>query len=192
MDYGTRWRNHKKWASFSVVCTFSERVSTHTNTFSVFSREGMSLLRLFHCLCGVVFELLSAEETPVTWTSLVGSTFNIQNFIPHKSQKTKAVPETNRAKEFQRGTAGVPESAKEGATGLSEGSDIGLGQQSQTFEPLMPDQTTLNRVKKRYKAAESTVFSPLFSHYFENPKRGNTLNTTWHLTSIKRSSIITP
>ena len=33
----------------------------------------------------------------------------------------------NRAKEFQRGTAGVPESAKEGATGLAEGSDIGLG-----------------------------------------------------------------
>ena len=33
----------------------------------------------------------------------------------------------NRAKEFQRGTAGVPESTKEGVTGLSEGSDIGLG-----------------------------------------------------------------
>ena len=92
-----------------------------------------------------------------------GSTFNIQNFIPHKSQKTKAVPETNRAKEFQRGTAGVPESAKEGARGLAEGSDIGLGQHSQTFEPLMPYQTTLNRVKKGYKAAESSKFSSLLS-----------------------------
>ena len=35
--------------------------------------------------------------------------------------------ETNRAKEFQKGTAGVPESGKEGDTGLSESSDIGLG-----------------------------------------------------------------
>ena len=57
----------------------------------------------------------------------VGSTFNIQNFIPHKSQKPKVVSETNMSKEFQRETAGVAESAKEGATGLSEGSDIGLG-----------------------------------------------------------------
>jgi len=37
----------------------------------------------------------------------------------------------NRAKEFQRGTAGVPESTKEGVTGLSEGSDIGLGEYAQ-------------------------------------------------------------
>jgi len=57
----------------------------------------------------------------------VGSTFNIQNSIPHKSQKTKTALEVNRAKEFQRGTAGVPESTKEGVTGLPEGSDIGLG-----------------------------------------------------------------
>ena len=70
----------------------------------------------------------------------VGSTFNIQNFIPHKSQKTKAVPETNRAKEFQRGTAGVPESVKEGATGLHEGSDIGLGSRCREFESPHSDQ----------------------------------------------------
>ena len=35
--------------------------------------------------------------------------------------------ETNRAIEFQRGTEGVPESNKKRATGLAEGSDIGLG-----------------------------------------------------------------
>jgi len=50
------------------------------------------------------------------------------------------VPETNRAKEFQRGTAGVPESTKEGATCLSEGSDIGLGEYDQ------PDKKLNNRV----------------------------------------------
>lgn len=46
----------------------------------------------------------------------------------------------NRAKEFQRGTAGVPESAKEGATGLAEGSDIGLGAGCRGFESLHSDQ----------------------------------------------------
>ena len=50
------------------------------------------------------------------------------------------MPEANRAKEFQRGTAGVPESAKEGATGLPEGSDIGLGCGDRAFEPHYSDQ----------------------------------------------------
>lgn len=75
-------------------------------------------------------------ESPDAGVNPVGSTFNIQNFIPHKSQKTKAASETNRAKEFQRGTAGVPESAKEGARGLSEGSDIGLGESAQATPQL--------------------------------------------------------
>lgn len=70
----------------------------------------------------------------------VGSTFNIQNSIPHKSQKPKVAPEVNRAKEFQRGTAGVPESAKEGWGGLSEGSDIGLGAGCRGFKSLHSDQ----------------------------------------------------
>jgi len=70
----------------------------------------------------------------------VGSTFNIQNSIPHKSQKPKAVPEINRPIEFQRGTAGVPESAKEGARPLAESSDIGLGPGDRAFEPHYSDQ----------------------------------------------------
>ena len=70
----------------------------------------------------------------------VGSTFNIQNSIPHKSQKTKAVSETNRAKEFQKGTAGATESAKECDSVLPEGSDIGLGPSGRGFEPLHSDQ----------------------------------------------------
>ena len=126
----------------------------------------MSHQRLFHCLCGVIFELSLRQNHPRLREKPVGSTFNIQNSIPHKSQKTKVVSETNRAKEFQRGTAGVPESAKEGETGLSEGSDIGLGQHSQTFESHIPDQTPLNEVKKGYKAAESSNFSsPLSADY---------------------------
>lgn len=48
--------------------------------------------------------------------------------------------ETNRAKEFQKGTAGVPESAKEGARPLAESSDIGLGAGCRGFESLHSDQ----------------------------------------------------
>lgn len=52
----------------------------------------------------------------------------------------------------------MPESAKECETGLSEGSDIGLGEHFQTFESHTPDQTPPNRAKKRYKADETDVF----------------------------------
>ena len=49
--------------------------------------------------------------------------------------------ETNRAKEFQKGTAGVPGSAKQSATGLAEGSDIGLGCRGWVFKSPHSDQT---------------------------------------------------
>jgi len=49
--------------------------------------------------------------------------------------------ETNRVKEFQRGTAGVPESVKEGATGLHEGSGIDLGSRDRAFESPHSDQS---------------------------------------------------
>ena len=68
------------------------------------------------------------KKHPLLEVNPVGSTFNIQNSIPHKSQKPKAAPEANRAKEFQRGTAGVPESAQAGARGLAEVLDTGLGE----------------------------------------------------------------
>nr|WP_302648165.1 hypothetical protein [uncultured Dysosmobacter sp.] len=82
--------------------------------------------------CGKKHLLLEANP--------VGSTFNIQNSIPHKSQKPKAVAETNRATEFQRGTVGATESAKEGDSVLPEGSDIGLGPGDRAFEPHYSDQ----------------------------------------------------
>ena len=49
--------------------------------------------------------------------------------------------ETNRAKEFQKGTAGATESAKECDSVLPEGSDIGLGPGDRAFEPHYSDQT---------------------------------------------------
>ena len=80
------------------------------------------------------------QKHPLLEVNPVGSTFNIQNSIPHKSQKAKAVAEINRPIEFQRGTAGVPESAKEGARPLAESSDIGLGPGDRAFEPHYLDQ----------------------------------------------------
>ena len=80
------------------------------------------------------------QKHPLLEVNPVGSTFNIQNSIPHKSQKPKAVPKINRPIEFQRGTAGVPESAKECDTVLPEGLDIGLGPGDRAFEPHYSDQ----------------------------------------------------
>ena len=50
------------------------------------------------------------------------------------------MPEINRPIEFQRGSAGVPESAKECDSVLPEGSDIGLGPGDRAFEPHYSDQ----------------------------------------------------
>ena len=96
--------------------------------------------RLFLCLCGAISERLSAAKHPLLDVNPVGSTFNIQNSIPHKSQKPKAVAEINSPIEFQRGTAGVPESAKECDTVLPEGLDIGLGPGDRAFESHYSDQ----------------------------------------------------
>ena len=69
----------------------------------------------------------------------------------------------NRAKEFQRGTAGVPESAKEGATGLAEGSDIGLGARCREFESPISGQNVLMK-----DAAQKTPrFCAVFSHIYQ-------------------------
>ena len=43
----------------------------------------------------------------------------------------------------------MPESAKEGATGLPEGSDIGLGPGDRAFEPHYSDQGSLRSVDLR-------------------------------------------
>ena len=72
------------------------------------------------------------------------------------------VPETNRAKEFQRGTEGVPESAKEGATGLPEGSDIGLGARCREFESPISAQDVLMKDATQKTPHESAVFLYLY------------------------------
>lgn len=64
------------------------------------------------------------------------------------------------------------DSAKEGARGSAEGSDIGLGEHFQAFESHTPDQTQPSRAKKRYKADETDVFlSSWFRQYLQSLTR---------------------
>ena len=68
--------------------------------------------------------------------------------------------EINRPKEFQKGTAGVPESTKESARGLPEGSDIGLGPGDRAFEPHYSDH---NVETKKMSPAKSPNISGFFA-----------------------------
>lgn len=99
--------------------------------------------------------------------------FNIQNPIPHPSQKAKVLLETRRAKECQRGIAGAAERSKEGLRVPSESSDTRLGPHSQTFESHTPDQTLPNRAKEHQTSAKSSGLSLPFFSISCNPKCGN-------------------
>ena len=68
---------------------------------------------------------------PLSPLSPDGTSFNIQNPIPHPSQKEKVLLETRRAKEYQRGIAGAAERAKEGGRVPFESSDTRLGEYAQ-------------------------------------------------------------
>ena len=120
--------------SFFFVCTFFERVLGCSITFSVRKRRKCHASAYFLVYAAQFLSCSLWQKRPSPSTIPVGSTFNIQNFIPHKFQKTKAVPEANKAKEFQRGTVGATGSAKEGTKVLAEGSDIGLGCEDRSFE----------------------------------------------------------
>ena len=116
---------------------------------------------------------LSAMVCPLSPLSLDGTSFNIQNPIPHPSQKEKVLLETRRAKECQRGIAGAAERAKKGGRVPAEGSDTRLGPHSQTFEPHTPDQTLPNRAKEHQTSAKSSGLSLPFFSISCNPKCGN-------------------
>lgn len=97
----------------------------------------------------IFYAILS--HSPLLLAKAVGTSFNIRNSSPHKSQKAKVALETNRAKEFQRETAGALESAKEGWGGLAEGFGLGLGAGCRRFESCHSDQFSLkNRLFRRF------------------------------------------
>lgn len=72
-----------------------------------------------------------------------GTSFNIQNPIPHPSQKAKVLLETRRAKECQKGTAQAEERAKEGGRVPVEGYDTHLGAGCRAFESPHSGQTMI-------------------------------------------------
>lgn len=82
---------------------------------------------LFFVYAAQILKVLLCETGPLSSLKPGGTSFNIQNRIPYKSQKTGFFLETRRAKECQRGGSEAEERAKEGCKWLPEGSDIGLG-----------------------------------------------------------------
>ena len=87
-----------------------------------------------------IFCAASAVVWPIIAVTPDGTSFNIQNPIPHPSQKEKVLLETRRAKECQRGIAGAAERAKEGGRVPSESSDTRLGARCREFESPHSDQ----------------------------------------------------
>ncbi len=70
--------------------------------------------------------------------------------------------EINRAIEFQRGTVGATESAKEDARPLTESSDIGLGARCREFESPISAQDVLMKDATQKTPHESAVFLYLY------------------------------
>lgn len=97
------------------------------------------------CLCGAFSAPSLRRSGPLLPLTLDGTSFNIQNPIPHPSQKEKVLLETRRAKECQRGIAGAAERAKEGDRVPAEGSDTHLGARCREFESPHSDHRSILR-----------------------------------------------
>ena len=82
---------------------------------------------LFFVYAAQILKVLICETGPLPSLKPGGTSFNIQNPIPHKSQKAGFFPETTRAEKCQRGRGGRAERAKESCKWLPEGSDTRLG-----------------------------------------------------------------
>ena len=96
-------------------------------TVGKWQTQGDRTPALFFVYAAQILKVLLCETGPLSSLKPGGTSFNIQNPIPYKSQKTGFFLETHRAKECQRGTAGAAERAKEGCEWLPEGSDTHLG-----------------------------------------------------------------
>ena len=89
--------------------------------------QGGRTLALFFVYASQILKVLLCETGPLSSLKPGGTSLNIQNPIPHKSQKAGFFLETRRAKEYQRGRGGRAESVKEGGRVPVEGSDTRLG-----------------------------------------------------------------
>ena len=96
-------------------------------TVGKWQRQGGRTPALFFVYAAQILKVLLCETGPLSSLKPGGTSLNIQNPIPYKSQKAGSFLETTRAKECQRGRAGAAERVKEDCELLPEGSDIGLG-----------------------------------------------------------------
>ena len=131
---------HILWASCWVEYTFSvyERAILCRGVFLCFMRRSFCASALRYLACHLPLKP-------------GGTSFNTQNPIPHKSQKTKGFFETSRAKECQRGSSGAEERGKEGGKVTAEGSDTHLGSRDRAFESPHSDHFLQeNRLFRRF------------------------------------------
>ena len=112
------------------------------------------------CLCGAFSAPSLRRSGPLLPLTLDGTSFNIQNPIPHPSQKEKVLLETSRAKECQRGIAGAAERAKEGDRVPSESSDTRLGARCREFESPHSGQLRLLKKMQPLKPLLRQGFQP--------------------------------
>ena len=96
-------------------------------TVEKWQRQGGRIPALFFVYAAQILKVLLCETGPLSSLKPGGTSFNIQNPIPYKSQKTGFSLETTRAKECQRGRTGATESTKEGGRVPAEGIDTHLG-----------------------------------------------------------------
>ncbi|WP_204721325.1 hypothetical protein [Hydrogenoanaerobacterium saccharovorans] len=96
-------------------------------TVGKWQRQGGRTPALFFVYAAQILKVLLCETGPLSSLKPGGTSLNIQNPIPHKSQKTGFFLETRRAKEYQRGRGGRAERAKEVDKVPVEGFDTHLG-----------------------------------------------------------------
>ena len=142
------------------------RKNTQNSSFESFL--SISLIRMprvqtaILCLCGAFPAPSLLRSCPLSPLIPDGTSFNIQNPIPHPSQKEKVLLETRRAKECQRGIAGAAERAKEGSRVSAEGSDTRLGAGCRRFESCHSDHISWkNRLFRRFFCVLGLIFAIL-------------------------------
>ena len=133
---------------------------------------------VFLCLCDAFFAPSLRWSGPAIIASPDGTSFNIQNPIPHPSQKEKVLLETRRAKECQRGIAGAAERAKEGGRVPFESSDTRLGARCREFESPHSDQKSPQNIS--FEAIFITFLAIICLAFCIN-KASNVVNTLFRI-----------
>ena len=144
----------------------------NTRNFSFESFLSISLIRMPPCLNGYSLFMRRSfcapplrRSGPLSSLCPDGTSFNIQNPIPHKSQKTGFSLETRRAKEYQRGRGWRAERAKEVDKVPAEGIDTHLGSRDRAFESPHSDQNVLMKDAAQKTPRFCAVFSYIYRHF---------------------------